>query len=237
MPPLAAAILVFASSGAVLILETLAIRLLAPYIGINLQVNSAVIGTALASIALGTWLGGRIADRISPRSVIGWLLLTGGVTVLLVLPTVRLAGRTLNGTHPIAVIALASVAVFLPAALLSAVSPLVVKLQLNDLHRTGSIVGRLSSLGTLGGIVATFLTGFVLVATMATSLILMLLGSLLVAGGVVCVFALRRIRSYRTVAVAAALGLGATGLTATAPKVCDAETEYNCANIEPLAGA
>ena len=54
---------------------------------------------------------------------------------------------------------------FLPAAtVLSAVPPAVVKLQLRDLASTGTTVGRLSAYGTAGAIVATFLTGFVLVA-------------------------------------------------------------------------
>ncbi|NSC25528.1 spermidine synthase [Streptomyces albus subsp. chlorinus] len=235
MPPFAAALLVFVASGAVLILENIAVRLVAPYIGINLQVNSAVIGTALASIALGSWVGGRIADRVAPRAVIGWMLMLGGVTTLLVLPVVRAMGKVLNGTSPVAVITLAGLAVIVPAALLSTVTPLVVKLQLHDLYRTGSIVGRLSSLGTLGGILATFITGFVLVASLRTSVILLVLGIVLAVGGLVCHLLLWG-KSARAVAAFVVLGVVTTGLTVAAPQACDAETTYSCAKIETVKG-
>ena len=43
------------TSGCVLVLEILAGRLLAPYVGVTLQTYTGVIGTVLAGIALGTW--------------------------------------------------------------------------------------------------------------------------------------------------------------------------------------
>ncbi|ALG06176.1 hypothetical protein [Kibdelosporangium phytohabitans] len=52
LPAWAAAVLAFGSSAAVLLLEVLAARLVAPYVGINLQVNSAIIGIVLGAIAL-----------------------------------------------------------------------------------------------------------------------------------------------------------------------------------------
>jgi len=229
LPAWAAAALVFGSSGAVLLLEVLATRLVAPYIGINLQVNSAVIGTALAAIALGAWAGGRLADSRDPHRLIGPMLLVGGVTTLLVLPSVRRLGLVFNGTDTTAVVVLAALAIFVPAAILSTVSPLVVKSQLRDLRRTGRVVGRLSGLGTLGGIVATFLTGFVLVASLPSSVILLSVGGLLVVGGVVTDLALRARRRLALGLVTLALISGI--LTVQAPAGCLRETAYNCVNI------
>ena len=57
MPRLLAAVVVFVTSAAVLVLEILAGRLLAPYIGVTLQTYTGVIGTVLAGIALGSWAG------------------------------------------------------------------------------------------------------------------------------------------------------------------------------------
>src|ERR1700730_8658051 len=56
--PRLAAALVFFASGAVLVIEVVALRLVAPYVGVTLQTSSAVIGVALAAIALGAWTGG-----------------------------------------------------------------------------------------------------------------------------------------------------------------------------------
>ncbi|MGH3343352.1 MAG: fused MFS/spermidine synthase, partial [Carbonactinosporaceae bacterium] len=169
-----------------LVLEILGLRLIAPYVGVTLQTNSAVIGVALAGIATGAWLGGQAADLVNPRVVLGPLVLTAGVLSLLTLPLVRYAGEAIGeaGSAPAStVVVLAVLAVFAPALLLSAVTPMVVKLQLGDLRRTGEVVGKLSGLGTVGAIMATFVTGFVLVAALPSTAIVLGLGGLLVLGG------------------------------------------------------
>src|SRR5690349_7366373 len=63
LPSGRATALVFFASGAVLVLEIVALRLVGPYVGVTLQVSSSVIGISLAAIAYGTWLGGRLADK------------------------------------------------------------------------------------------------------------------------------------------------------------------------------
>ena len=72
---------------------------------------------------------------------------------------------------------------FLPAFVLSAVHPMVVKLQLRDLGRTGGVVGRLSGISTFGALVGTFVTGFLLVATTPTRTVIYAIGGVLVALG------------------------------------------------------
>ncbi|CAM5738424.1 hypothetical protein SMICM304S_11502 [Streptomyces microflavus] len=65
-----AAVLVFGSSAAVLVVEIVALRLLAPYLGLTLETSTLVIGIALTAIALGSWLGGRVADQVDPHRLI-----------------------------------------------------------------------------------------------------------------------------------------------------------------------
>ncbi|MET1007264.1 MAG: fused MFS/spermidine synthase, partial [Propionibacteriaceae bacterium] len=55
--PRAAAALVFGSSASVLVVELVALRLLAPYLGLTLETSTLVIGVALAAIAMGSWAG------------------------------------------------------------------------------------------------------------------------------------------------------------------------------------
>ena len=59
----AANALVFLAAGAVLVLEILGVRLLAPYVGLTLETTTAIIGAALAGIAAGAAAGGFAADR------------------------------------------------------------------------------------------------------------------------------------------------------------------------------
>jgi len=240
LPPALAATLVFVASGAVLVLEVVGLRLVGPYVGVTLQTSSAVIGIALAAIAYGAWLGGWLADRLPPRRLLAPALVIGGIATVVTLPVVRYAGELLRGSAAGGVLLLTALAVFVPAVALSAVTPLVVKLQLGDLRQTGRVVGKLSSIGTLGGITATLGTGFVLVAALPSSAIVLGLGVLLALSGVGLGIYLWRAGHTapaviaappRARAVAALVGLAGAGLAATAPTPCDLETAYHCARI------
>ena len=78
LPAWVAAAVTFLSSGAVLVLEIVGLRLIAPYVGVTLQTSTAVIGFALAAIAIGAWTGGATADRTDPRRLIAPLMVAGG---------------------------------------------------------------------------------------------------------------------------------------------------------------
>jgi xanthine/uracil permease len=98
LPAPAAAALVFFTSAAVLVLEILAVRLLAPYVGLTLETYTTVIGVCLAGIALGSWGGGKLADRREPRSLLGPLLVAGGLLSAATVPLVRALGEATDGT-------------------------------------------------------------------------------------------------------------------------------------------
>ncbi|MDM4720930.1 fused MFS/spermidine synthase [Micromonospora sp. WMMA1363] len=238
LPTGLAAFLVFFSSGSVLVLETAALRLVGPYVGVTLQVTSSVIGIALAAIAYGAWAGGWLADRRDPRTLLAPALVLAGIATAVTLPVVRYAGEVLRGGAASAILLLVALAVFVPAMLLSAVTPMVVKLQLADLRRTGQVVGRLSSIGTLGAVTATLVTGFVLVAALPSTGILLGLAVSLGVTGLVLGGWLRRGAGARlpgparVKATLAVLGLVGAGLTTVAPNPCDIETAYHCARVE-----
>jgi MFS family permease len=223
---------VFVAAGAVLVLEVVGLRLVGPYLGITLQTSSAVIGVSLAAIAYGAWMGGQAADRIPPRRLLGPAFVLAAAATALTLPVVRWAGELLRGSAIGGILTLAALAVFVPAALLSAIAPIVVKLQLADVRHTGRVVGKLSGIGTLGGITATLGTGFVLVAALPTSIILLGLAGLLAATGFsLSVYQVRRFAlSGRGFGIVLMVLAGAS-LTVTAPNPCDVETAYHCARV------
>ncbi len=233
MPTWLAGSVVFFTSGAVLVLEILAGRLLAPYVGVRLETYTSVIGIVLAGISLGTWLGGRLADRVDPRKTLGPLMVGGGALAMLSPAAVHGAGHPSLGAAD-DIIGLATVGFFLPAAVLSAVHPTIVKLQLRDLEVTGAVVGRLSAVGTAGAIVGTFVAGFVLVAAAATSTVIIAVGVALVVTGLGLWVGLARPRPPATllcVGLAVAAGAGTVGAVSDGP--CDVETPYHCARIIP----
>src|SRR5438093_13035462 len=73
--------LVFCTGTAALATEIGAARLLAPYYGSSTIVWANVIGLVLASLSIGYWLGGRIADRWPTPRVLGRIVLFAAVLV------------------------------------------------------------------------------------------------------------------------------------------------------------
>ncbi|MET1006272.1 MAG: fused MFS/spermidine synthase, partial [Propionibacteriaceae bacterium] len=208
----------------VLVVELVALRLLAPYLGLTLETSTLVIGVALAAIAMGSWAGGRVADVVSPRRALAPLLGVSGVAVAVtpvaIRGTAEVAGAVLLLT--------ASLAIIVPGTLLAAVTPMVTKLRLRNLDHTGTVVGLLSGIGTAGGIFGTVLTGFVLISRVPVSAIMVGLGVLLVAAAAVLEL---RVRRWRVVGVTALLVLTGGAVSAISPDSCDVETTYHCAAV------
>lgn len=223
-----AGLAVFGTSAAVLVLEILAGRLMAPYVGVSLETFTGIIGTVLAAIAVGAAAGGWLADRYEPRRLIGPSLVLGGALAWASLPIVSTVGPAVDA-DPSQIVFLAALAFFAPAAVLSAVSPMTAKLRLRDLDETGSVVGGLSAAGTAGALVGTFLTGFVLVAALPSRPIVLGVGAALVLAGVAARWWLER-RPPAVVPLAAALVVGLVGVATPSP--CELETAYFCVRVE-----
>jgi len=233
LPGWLAVVLVAGTSAAVLVVEILAGRLLAPYVGVSLETYTAIIGTVLTGIALGAAAGGWAADRTDPRRLLPALLVVGGGLAIASIPIVRSVARDIGRTEAAAGALAVSALAFIPAAaVLSAVPPVVVKLQLRDLSRTGTTVGRLSAWSTAGAITGTFVTGFVLVAVAAVTTLIVVVGLLLAAAGAVLWVALRP-RTRGGLAPPLALVALALAGAAVTDSPCDVETRYYCASIVP----
>lgn len=226
MTALQARSLVFFTSAAVLVIEILAARILAPYLGVSLEVFTGIIGVILAGISVGAWLGGRYADRVEPRSLLGPLLVAGGLTAIAAPLIVDAVGPALS-PGPVSIVVASALGFFAPAALLSAVPPIVVKIRLASLDETGGVVGSFSAIGTAGAIFGTFVTGFVLIAAFPTRPIVIVVGTSLTLSGLV-IWASSRRRLPMTLLALALL----TGAVLLFDGPCEYETTYHCAVVE-----
>lgn len=229
MNRIVAAALVFLSSAAVLVFEIVAARLLTPYVGSTLETYTAIIGVILAGIAAGSWAGGKAADRHDPTHLIGPLLIVGGALAFASIPVVDALGAGVRGAGPVTTTMITVFAFFAPAAVLSAVTPAVIKLQLSSLSETGQVVGRLSAISTTGAILGTFLTGFVLVGLFPSRSIVRFTAAFLIVLGVWALWTLRR---RRPITVLSTLIIGATALFSFAGShPCTYESTYFCAYV------
>jgi spermidine synthase len=174
-----------------MILELVAGRIIAPYVGVSLYTWTSVIGVVLAGISLGNFLGGWLADRYASLRLLGSIFLAGGLACFGIL-TVDALGRVTPGDWPIIIeiLLLTAALFFLPAVILGTISPVVAKLAVRDLGRTGRTVGSIYAAGSVGSIVGTFATGFLLISWFGThvivwgvALVLLSLGALFLFGG------------------------------------------------------
>ncbi len=189
-------IIVFIASFCTLVIELVAGRIMAPFVGVSLYTWTSIIGVVLAGISIGAYLGGRIADRYPRSSTLGWLLFLSGLGAFSISPLTNLVGAAQFQTSLMGrILIITTIVFFVPSCLLGMISPVVVKLTLNNLEKTGNVVGKIYAFSTLGSILGTFATGFFLISWMGTRHILFTMGVILILSALVFGDFLRRRKS------------------------------------------
>jgi spermidine synthase/MFS family permease len=158
---------VFLANAGLLVLQLLAGRYLAPFIGSSVETWTCVIGVFLTGIALGNHFGGKLADRNPSTRALGRLLVLGGVASLsMILWWIVFRGTGADQILPLGarIPILAAVFCLPPAFVLSLMTPLTIKLMLPDVTRAGRVAGLVFALSTLGCLVGNYATGFWLMA-------------------------------------------------------------------------
>ncbi len=221
------------SSAILLVLEIVAGRMIAPYVGVSIYSWTSIIGVILAGLSLGNWLGGHWADRGGDEADVGFVLLLAAIfcvaslmVLTLVAPVLQRSQLDLISSSFIYVLTM----FFVPVFLLGIVTPLLTTLALHLDTRTGHIVGRMNALAALGSILGTFVTGFWLVQYLGSRMVI--IGSALCLLFLAAPF-LRRIRIWQ---LAVLIVLTVTTLTITHMRngfsnPCQWESNYFCLRI------
>ncbi len=242
LPPWQAYILAFTASACTLIIELVAGRIMAPIIGVSLYTWTSIIGVVLAGISLGNFLGGKLADRFGSRRTLFVLFVLSGLAALSVLYTASaFSGLQTPQSLPLLVriVAVTAAIFFLPSLVLGTISPLLVKLTLRDLSRSGDVVGKIYAVSTAGSILGTFATGFYLISLFGTRPIMLGVGITcfvlaLVFGDWTWIF---RRKSVKSIAIMALFLVAAAGGAywlidqGSLSSDCLAETNYYCIKV------
>jgi spermidine synthase len=176
-------LIVFLCGAAVMVLEMVGARIVAPYFGSSIVVWTALIGTILASLSLGYWWGGRMADRNPSLRILARIIMFSGLcTGLVAVAKSMILDFWGLGSTPIYVAAtVMNLVLFAPASiLLGMISPYAVRLKMVAVDQAGSTAGSLYALSTLGSILGTFFAGFFLVAVLGSTSILILVAVVLI---------------------------------------------------------
>ena len=183
--------IVFLSSFCVMVIELIAGRIMAPYVGSSLYTWTSIIGVIMAGIALGNYLGGKIADRWPHPLILTGIFLAGAAFTVAMLPIIEAVNNAIwSASFPVLLsLVLRIMSIFLlPALVLSMVSPFVIKLTLRDLGQTGGVVGTIYAVSTTGSIVGTFLTGFYLITWFGTRTIVWIIAGVLIVSAILVWF-------------------------------------------------
>jgi spermidine synthase len=179
----------FLVGGATLSTEISASRLLAPYFGASTFVWANIIGLTLGYLALGYWLGGRVADRRPEPRVLGAILLLAAaalaVTPFAARPFLRWAeqGFDVVSVGAVAGSFFSALALFaIPVTALGASAPFLVRLALGSVEEAGKVAGRLYALSTAGSLLGTFLSALVTIPWIGTQRTIVATAALVAVG-------------------------------------------------------
>ena len=174
-------VIMFIASFCSLVIEMVAGRILAPFVGVSIYTWTSIIGIILAGISIGAYIGGKLVDRFPFRKTLGWLLLLSGIAALTIIPLTNIiAAYRFNVPLMIRIFIVTAVIFFLPGCILGTISPVVVRLTLKNLDDAGNVIGKIYAVSTLGAIIGTFATGFLLISWMGTRSIILTMGIILI---------------------------------------------------------
>ncbi len=221
-------------AAASLVVEIVAGRVLAPYVGMSLYTWTAVIAVVLAGFSAGHWIGGRIAEGSPERALrlTGWAMAAAAVATALAVPLLRaVAGPVLGALEdPLwAIVALTVLAFFLPSLFAGIPAPVLARVALLARpERAGRALGAIFAAGAVGAIAGTLLAGFLFVSWIGS------LGTLAAVTGVYALAALLFLRDGGRAAAGIATALLAAapaGWTLLGPDPCDRESDYFCIRV------
>lgn len=221
-------IVVFLTGACVLVVEVLAVRVLSPYYGNTVFTVSSVISVVLLALSVGYYAGGVMADRQpSMRKFFGLIAASGIVLLLFYAVGTRLLPMLSSAlsieTGPLVS---AGLMFLLPALLLGTLSPYAVKLQAvqSPDRGVGRVAGAIFFWSTLGSITGSLLAGFVLIPNVGVGRVLIAVGVLLVAIGLVPLLLLGAGKGRVAASAAGALVLAFSGPQFVAQPVASQET-------------
>jgi hypothetical protein len=157
--------------------EMLGSRFLYPYFGGGINTWASLIATVLVALMAGYLLGGALVDRtLSPR-LCGLLLVAAGVylfTIPLWVDPLFAWMLTSVGDGMAGIVLAATILLLLPLTLMSTFTPFAVRLLLVSIAFGGRIVSYVYGVSTIGNVLGTLVTTFVLVPSFGSRTLTMI---------------------------------------------------------------
>src|SRR5205085_10000566 len=183
---------------------------------------ASLISTVLAALCVGYFVGGLAADRYPSATVLGATVVIGSFYIL-VLPAFseRLMEFVLAAIDDVRTgsLAAAFVILFFPVTFLGMYSPFGMRLLLHSAQSSGRVSGTVYGVSTLGSIIGTLGTTFILIPSIGTRAITFTLGVAGVLSGLLLIAAPKFRRGALALAILAFAAPGGRAESLIDPQV------------------
>ena len=176
----AAVLLVFLGGFAIMVLEIVGVRYLAKDFGGDIYVWVSQIGVILMALALGYAVGGALADRFQRAAFLALPLGLAGLFTLFIpnftphLINAIVMRHPLDKEIPVLWKKLdpvfgSALVFFLPCFVLAILSPYMIRLATRQIERIGTISNLVYAANTVDNIAGVFISGYILIDSLAIS--------------------------------------------------------------------
>ena len=153
--------------GAVMAVELLGAKLIAPSYGASLYVWATTLAVTMGGLTTGYLLGGVISEKYPHKLILHYIILASAIFVsIMPFTSSIIMSATLEMNIKLGIVISSLCFVFPPLLCFGMVSPLIIRLISREVNEVGNSVGTIYSISTLGGILTTFLFGFFFIPKM-----------------------------------------------------------------------
>lgn len=174
----------FIEGGALMAIELIGSKMIAPYYGASLYTWTAVLATTLGGLAIGYYVGGILSEKYSNKNLLVIIFLLSGILVL----TVQIYGTfIMEITLPLELrlgVTISSFIILTPILLcFGIVSPLIINILYNDFQFAGQVSGTIYAISTLGGVLFCLPLGLYFIPFIGIKYSVLFIGILLLLSG------------------------------------------------------
>ncbi|WP_212525350.1 fused MFS/spermidine synthase [Actibacterium sp. MT2.3-13A] len=233
-------------AAASLVVEIVAGRMLAPYVGMSLYTWTSVIAVVLAGFSAGHWAGGRMAEAPPRRALLltGWSMAGAALSTAAAVFVLRLAAGPVIAAmqSPVgAIVALSMLVFFLPSFFAGIPAPVLAQIAvLARPGQTGRALGAMFAAGAVGAIGGTLLAGFLFISWLGSAGTLAAVTAAYAGLAALCFALAGRIAPvgrWAVLGLAVLLPLGVAGAGLARPDPCTEESDYFCIRVIEEPGA
>lgn len=174
-------LLSFVEGSCVMVAELAGGKMLAPYFGSSLYVWASTLAITLGALTIGYYLGGEFSKREPERrtkTLFTVIAIASGLVILMPVLANSIMSATLELSF-IAGMVISQLLFLLPPIMgMGIVSPMLISMMAEN-NPSGKAAGLVYAISTLGGVIATLLTGFWLVPAIGISIPCVAIGVLL----------------------------------------------------------